>query len=68
MSAAKQFRVEMSEGQSQRLVDADTMSTADGWLIFHRKPPGSTASEYWRVALRCVVSVETVAKARGATA
>lgn len=62
MSAGRQFRVEMSEGQDLRLVDADLMSTDGDWLIFHRKPPQGGTVEYWRVVLRCVVSVETLAK------
>lgn len=58
--AASQFRVEMSEGQDMRLVDADTMSSENEWLIFYRKPPQGGMVEYWRAALRCVVSVETI--------
>ena len=63
VSAAMQFRVEMSEGQQHRVVDADHMVTEGDWLIFYRKPPEGGRVEHWRAALRFVVCVES--KARG---
>lgn len=48
------FRLEMSEGQSQRQVDADSFVADDLWLIFYRN-----GREYWRANRDKVVSMES---------
>ncbi|WP_324807161.1 hypothetical protein SH584_11335 [Sphingomonas sp. LY29] len=60
MGRERQFRVELTEGQPIRVIDADVMGTQDDWLIFYHKPPQGGVVEYWRVAMRCVVSIETI--------
>jgi hypothetical protein len=53
----------MSEGQSQRQVDADSFTVSnDGWLIFYRK-----GREYWRASVAKVVSMETKPASQGPT-
>jgi len=57
----KRYKVEMTHGQDQRLVEADSVRQIDDWLIFYRLPPqGGPALEHWRVRIECVVSMETV--------
>lgn len=56
------FRVEMTHGQDQRVVEADRFANLDGWVIFYRARPQGGEVEYWRAKLDCVVSMETKVK------
>lgn len=58
-----QFRIEMKDGQAQRIVDADSREVDDigGWLIFYRNPSiGGGGVECWRTRIDSIVSMETV--------
>lgn len=57
MTTGFTFRVEMTEGQSQRQVDADNFADDGDWLIFFRD-----GDEYWRANRSKVVSMETRCK------
>jgi hypothetical protein len=56
----KKYRIEVTHGQDQRLVEADDWIQIDDWLVFYRKPATGGTIEYWRVRLEHVVSMETV--------
>ena len=53
------FNLEMAAGYKQRVVDADSFTIQEPWLIFHRRPPQGGSAEYWRVNLQHVISMET---------
>lgn len=55
----KTYNIEMTQGQSPRYVDAEEYAEREGWLVFYRKPAMGGTSEYWRVRLEYVVSIET---------
>jgi hypothetical protein len=53
------FRVEMRVGQDQRVIEADSFTSDDQWMIFYRNPPQGGKVEYWRVRMDVVASMET---------
>lgn len=53
------FRVEMTTGQEQRQIDADSYREEFGWLMFYRNPPQGGKVEFWRVRLDHVVCIHT---------
>ena len=55
------FRVEMLHGQDQRVVEADSFSCLDSWMVFYRDKLQGGKVEYWRVKMDCVVAMETKA-------
>lgn len=59
MSHDFQFHVEMRVGQGLRVVNADSFTSDDHWLIFYRKPPQGGLLEYWRVRIDVVAGMET---------
>lgn len=55
------FKLEMTSGQEQRIVEADSWRIDDDWLVFYRKPATGGYAEYWRVQRGFVVCFETKA-------
>jgi len=54
------YRIEMTQGQDQRLIEADSWREDDNWLVFYRKPSQGGIVEYWRAQSKFVVCIETV--------
>lgn len=54
------YLVEMTTGQDQRQIDADSYREEAGWLIFYRNPPSGGKDEYWRARLDFVASIYTM--------
>lgn len=61
MAAYKfQYRLEVTHGQDQRTIDADSVVVGDEWLTFYRgNPQGGPHVEHWRVRKDLVACMET---------
>jgi hypothetical protein len=49
------YRVELDATPNLRIVDADSFTNTDQWIIFYR-----SNLEYWRVSLDRIISIETI--------